>query len=227
MTKRIFSYLLPLVIVFLAACGNSHKNNGISEGTIEFEATAVDQNSPLADMAPKSLLVKFKNNKSYAEMSSAMGLLTITYISDLDAKTLTQLVKVVYKKNICIQNSDELDKEITKVPKPKVKYLKDTKVIAGYKCKKANISYDDPKLPTFDVYYTDEIALEKPNWFNEFREIDGVLMEYQLKRYNIELKFTAKTVTAEPISDDQFKVPDDDYRNVTQKELEEIFSGLQ
>ena len=214
-------------MIFVLGCGSGHKKNGISEGTIEFEATAVDQNNSMADMAPKALLVKFKNGKSYAEMSSAMGLLTITYISDLETQTLTQLVKVVYKKNICIQNASDIDKQISNTPKPIVTVTKDTKVIAGYKCKKATITYNDPKLPTFDVFYTEDIALEKPNWFNEFREIDGVLLEYQLKRYNIELRFTAKTVTSEPISDDQFKVPDDDYRHVTQKELEDIFSGLQ
>ena len=225
MIKHVLRFSFLLVVIF-AGCSQSHKK-GISEGTIEFDAVAVDKNNSLADMAPKTLLVKIKDGKSYAEMSSAMGLLTVVYISDYEAKTLTQLVKVVYKKHICIQQADELDKAIAASPKPKVQFTSDTKVIAGYKCKKAIISYDDPKMPKFDVFYTDEIAIEKPNWFNEFREIDGVLLEYQLKRYNIELRFTAKTITPGPISDDTFKVPDDDYRKVSQKELEDIFSNLQ
>lgn len=213
------------IIGFLGCGGDNGKI--IDEGIIEYDATAVDPNNPMADLAPSKMLVKFKNHRSLAEMSAGMGLLTMSFVSDYDQKTITQLVKLLNKKYVSVANESQIDKElITNSPKLKFQKTNETKIIAGYKCKKIIASYENNEQPPFDVYYTDDIELEHSNWGNEFKEIDGVLMEYQLKRYNLELRFTAKRIQKAVIEDSEFETPSD-YKQISQKELDDLFAGMQ
>ena len=45
------------------SCGeNKTSENALTEGTIEYKATVVDENSPMAGFAPGSAMVNFKDN---------------------------------------------------------------------------------------------------------------------------------------------------------------------
>lgn len=214
-----------LFLVTIMACGRGSNGKVVSEGIIEFEASAVDPNNPMADLAPNKMVVKFKDHRTVAEMSAGMGLLTMSFVSDYNNKTVTQLVKLLNKKYASVANADDVQREISN-SKLRIQKTNETKLIAGYRCKKATISYEDNSRPPFDVYYTEEIELEKPNWGNEYNEIDGVLMEYQLKRYNLELRFTARRVAKSTIEDSDFETPGD-YKLISQKELDDLFVGMQ
>lgn len=214
-----------LFLVTIMACGRGSNGKVVSEGIIEFEASAVDPNNPMADLAPNKMVVKFKDHRSVAEMSAGMGLLTMSFVSDYNNKTVTQLVKLLNKKYASVANADDIQKEISN-SKLRIQKTNETKLIAGYRCKKATISYEDNSRPPFDVYYTEEIELEKPNWGNEYNEIEGVLMEYQLKRYNLELRFTARRVAKSTVEDSDFDTPGD-YKLISQKELDDLFVGMQ
>ncbi len=214
-----------LAVLAFSGCKHGRDGNTASQGVIEYEVTAVDPSNPMADLAPNKMLVKFKEKKSVAEMSAGMGLLTMTFVSDYNNKTVTQLVKLLNKKYASTASAEDIQKEkgnSTIV----VKKTSGTKMIAGYKCKKAQVSFTNHSHPDFDVYYTDEIELENPNWGNEYSDIDGVLMEYQLKRYNIELRFTARKVEKKHVEDSDFDRPAD-YKTISQKELEDLFVGMQ
>ncbi|MBI2270212.1 MAG: hypothetical protein HYU69_07625 [Bacteroidetes bacterium] len=224
--RRYLLYSVCLLFMLtIMACGRGSNGKVVSEGVIEFEASAVDPNNPMADLAPNKMVVKFKDHKSIAEMSAGMGLLTMSFVSDYNNKTVTQLVKLLNKKYASVSNADDVQREISN-SKLRIQKTNETKLIAGYRCKKATISYEDNSRPPFDVYYTEEIELEKPNWGNEYNEIDGVLMEYQLKRYNLELRFTARRVAKSAVEDSDFETPGD-YKLISQKELDDLFVGMQ
>ena len=215
---------VTFMLVFVAGCKNGGGGKS-GEGTIEFDVTPVDPSNPMADLAPSKMLVKFKERKSVAEMSAGMGLLTMSIVTDYETKTVTQLVKLLNKKYSSTANEQAIQKEVSD---SKIKVIKsnETKMIAGYKCKKATITFEDNSHPPYDVYYTNAIEIENPNWFNEFREIDGVLMEYQIKRYNLELRFTAKKVEKTPVESSVFDTPGD-YKSISSKELNDLFVGIQ
>ena len=84
---------------------------------------------------------------------------------------------------------------------------KQKKVIAGYNCNKVEVVPDDKSIPPFDVYYTDELDIKDPNFASPYKEIKGVLMEYQLKKFGLEMRFEAKSVRKELIEDKYFQVP--------------------
>jgi hypothetical protein len=220
--KRIFFLLFSSFLLF--SC-NTNSDKSISEGIIEYDAVCIDPANPMANMAPSKMTVKFKNNKSLVQMSAGMGLFSTTFISDPQTNTLSQLVKLMNKKFATVMDKKDIEKEISEfdfVISPE----KETKMIAGIKCKKATVKSKSGEYADFNIYYTDEFKIENPNFSNPFHSINGVLMEYQLKKFGLELRFNATKVTYEPVDDSQFEVPDE-YKKISLAEMNEIFEGLQ
>ncbi|MCX6296191.1 MAG: hypothetical protein NTX97_09000 [Bacteroidetes bacterium] len=222
--RLLLSFVGIFLILIVGSC--SHDNGkAVDEGSIEFTATVVDQNNPMATLAPSKMVIKFKHNKSCAEMSAGMGLFVTSFISNPEKKTLTQLVKLLTKKFSLVQNAAEIAKE-NEAFKLELTPLKETKIIAGYKCQKAHVKMADELQTEFDIFYTNELSIENPNFANPFYMIDGVLMEYQMKKFGLEMKFTAKTVKKEDIDDATFELPAD-YKAISAKEMADFIASLQ
>lgn len=217
--------LLIILGTSLSGCSLDGRN-GITEGIIEYDAEPVDKSNPMADLAPSKMTVRFKDNKSCVDLSAGMGLFSTTFISDPENLTMTQLIKLLSKKYVHIADTSELKEENQAGPKMIIEKTNETKMIANYKCKKAIVKFENDARPSFDVYYTSDIAIENPNWSNPFSEIDGVLMEYQMSRHGLELRFTARAVTQSDIDDEIFEVPED-YKNISREELVKIFEAFQ
>lgn len=215
---------LLLLLLIIGSCG---EDNGkvADEGTIEFTATVVDQANPMAGLAPSKMVIKFKNNKSCAEMSAGMGLFSTSFISDPEKKTLTQLVKLLNKKLSLVLDAAAIEKE-NAAYKFDLTPLKGVKTIAGYNCQSAHVKMHDDFETEFDIYYTNELKIQNPNFANPFHMIDGVLMEYQMKKFGLEMKFTAKSVKKESIDDSTFELPAE-YKPISAEEMNILFEQLQ
>ena len=196
----------------------------IKEGIIEYDAKVVDENHPMAGLAPGKMVVKFKNNQFAAEMSS-MGVFTTIFIANPEKKTMTLLVKMFNIKQASIDDEKMIKKENDEY-KLEFKETKETKEIAGYKCKKviANLA-DDPTVK-FDVYYTEELNVTSPNVLSPYAEIKGMLMEYRLKKFGLEMTFTAVGVKKEEIPNEEFELPAY-YKVISKTEMDEFFKSIQ
>jgi GLPGLI family protein len=216
---------LLLILVTGYGC-NPFTTDNISEGVIQYEITypVSTSDNVMASLMPTEMKYQFKNHNSAAELSAGMGMFSTSFISNAASKTLTQLVKIMNKRYALVSNNKEVDELIQEQPKIQITFTKDTKVIAGYKCKKAIVTLPETKQK-FDVFYTKDIDIKNPNWSSPFREIDGVLMEYQIKRYNVEMRFTAKSVTDTKVEDAIFELPGD-YKKISKKEMDEMFANI-
>jgi hypothetical protein len=87
------------------------------------------------------------------------------------------------------------------------------------------VTFADNKTKPFDVWYTNELNIKDPNWTNPYKEIDGVLMEYQLKKYHLELRFNCTSVSKASIDESIFQLPSD-YKIITPQEMEKKFEGF-
>ena len=217
----VFGIFLLLVI---SSCGGDN-GKAADEGTIEYTASVVDQANPMATLAPSKMSMKFKNNKACAEMSAGMGLFSTSFITDPEKKTLTQLVKLLNKKLSLVLNAAEIQKE-NEAFKFDLTPTKQTKMIAGYKCQSAHVKMHDELETEFDIFYTNELKIDNPNFATPFYMIDGVLMEYQMKKFGLEMKFTAKSVKKEEIDDATFELPVE-YKPVSAEEMNTLFEQLQ
>jgi hypothetical protein len=118
----------------------------------------------------------------------------------------------------------ELDSCNKYLPDYDVSYPGDKKNIAGYECEKAVLAFKDGS-PSMEVWFTKDIKIENPNWSNCFYKVDGVLMDYNLKKFGLELHFTATSVSEAQIDPSVFEIPDD-YKQKPNSELEQMMSGF-
>jgi GLPGLI family protein len=211
--------------LFTFSCGPKANPKFISEGIIEFKVACVDPDSPMSSLAPTKMQVKFKDGFTMAEMSAGMGLFSISFISNPEKKTFINMVKMISQKFAVVENNEAIAKETDADPKPIIEKTSETKLIAGYTCKRAKVTFADNKTKPFDVWYTNELNIKDPNWTNPYKEIDGVLMEYQLKKYHLELRFNCTSVSKASIDESIFQLPSD-YKIITPQEMEKKFEGF-
>ena len=69
--------------------------------------------------------------------------------------------------------------------------------IAGYLCKKAIGTLGDDTEHPINIYYTDAIKIENPNWCTMFKDIPGVLMAYEVEQFNLRMRLEARELEKE------------------------------
>jgi hypothetical protein len=226
--KQFILKITQLLFVCLIFSGftfcTSSNDKVINEGIIEFDAKVVDENHPLAGLAPSSATLKFKNDKFIVEMST-MGMFNTMFVCDLKTKTLTQMVKFMDVKQACIETEKDIRTE-NEMYKLKIEQTNDTKVIAGYKCNKVKVSMVSDPSVVFDAYYTKEMGMEAVNSLSPYAGIKGMLMQYRLKKMGMEMQFTAKSVKKADVPDNTFDIPAY-FKIVSTGEMKKFFDGLQ
>ena len=217
---------LSLLVLSLAAIVAFSFTNSTSdfEGKIVYTISVEDANLPpeaKAMFEGSEMTMYIKDTKSRSEMN--MGFQNTTTISDGKTKTSVLLMEVMGNK-YKIKNDESAKKEDDKNPDVTVKYSDDTKEIAGYKCKKAEITFKDKSgaAQSTAVYYTEEISnhmgYDKKN--SIFKDIKGMLLEFVVKMQNGgNMKMSAKSVSKETVSASKFDIPND-YKETTMEDMQ-------
>lgn len=214
MKKILLTSLATLAITFSVIAQKSF------EGTVNFGITYTDMPDEMKQyesMMPKEMTLKIKGDKSRMEQNSAMG--STTTITDDKAKKVTILMNMMGQK-IAMEQSTSEDKEDESL---KINYLDGTKKIAGYTCKKAEITHPEMEEAMI-VYYTEEISGTKTN--AQFKGLKGFLMEYTIENQGMIMTIAAKEVKEEKISNAEFTIPSD-YESMTEEEFKKQMGGGQ
>ncbi len=189
----------------------------------------MDKHNLMFDFMPSKMVMKFKDDKYTTDLSAGMGMFKTNFIVDKESNTFSQLVKLINKKYVLTLQGDAISKSLELVPKLNIELTNETKKILGYKCKKAIITVDNDEKEIFTVFYTNEIAIGSPNWCNQFKEIDGVMLEYQYEKYDITMRLKAQSIKFTKIDDSEFEI-DDAYESITEDkmniEMKEIFDSF-
>lgn len=228
--KKVCPLFLVVVMFVICSCSNNGKQttSKISEGIIEYDITYPKMDKDdifIMGMMPKEMKMKFKNNNTIGELKTGSGVFTTKFITDNNKRSLFHYLKLVNKKYGVELDSVEIQKNFSKnFSDMKLVFSNETKVIAGYNCKRADAIFDNPDR-NFSIYYTEEIAISEPNWCTPFHEIKGVLMEYTIIQFNFEMRLVARQILQEDLSDDEFAIPAE-YEKITAAEMEEKFTDF-
>ena len=214
------------LLVMLFGCEN-FTTSKISEGTIEYAVTYPpgNQDNFMTSMLPATIKYNFKNNEASVDLEISMGIVSTSLIANLNKKQVMQTLSVMGKKFAVVMDTNGVKKMLEKEPKRKITFLKETKQIAGYKCEKAHIDFEADSIKDFDVYYTKDINIQDPNWSSPFNEIKGVLMEFQIQKYGVEMILTAKNVIKRDIEDGHFELSPD-YKLISIEEMDQMFTDM-
>ena len=172
----------------------------------------------------------FKDNKYITNLSAGMGLFKTSFIVDRDENEFSQLVKLVDKKYILTLKDEEVEESLSHMSSFTIEHTEETKQILNYTCKKSIITINNGTNDAFSVFYTDQINIETPNWCNQFKEIGGLMLEYQYEKYDVCMRFTAEKIEFKEIDDTEFEI-DKKYVALSEvdldKEMQEIFDSFQ
>lgn len=190
-----FSVLSSLL---LSSCDqfNSSFRRGISEGVINYKISFPNagRDQMMTSLLPEKMVYTFKDNNSVAEFETIGGVFTSRTVAIQDSLLVNSYLKL-FKKKIVLQ-LDETGLETMLSEQPAMTII-DTDImdtIAGYLCRKAIVVYDDISIPEINLYYTEKIDFKEPNWCNQYRDIDGILLSYEIEQFGIRMRFDATSV---------------------------------
>lgn len=227
--KRLLHITIIINLIFAFGCGEkiTDKNQGIIIYKVTYPK--MDKNNFMRDFMPDKMVMKFKGNKYSTSLTAGMGMFKSSFIVDKENNQFSQVVKLINKKYALTLKGEEIVESINKLPKYTIKKTGKTKKIMNYICNKAIVTVDNEENDAFEIFYTNRIEIENPNWCTQFSSIDGIMLEYQYEKYDVCMKFEAKSIKFMDISDNEFEI-DKEYQFISEdemnKEMKEIFESF-
>jgi GLPGLI family protein len=220
--------ILALSASLLFAATISAQKKPAFEGVINYAISF--ENSGLPPQALEMLkgaesTVYIKNDKRRVDVSTAMQ--STSSVVDNKTKSILTTMEVMGQKYLIKSTEADLKKEKEAAPQTSIKYIDETKEIAGYKCKKAEVTTKskDGKEDMFVVYYTEEIPAAETK--STFDGLKGFPLDYTVSQGGIKMTFSTKTIVKEPVPDSKFELSKDGYKETTLEELQKSMMGGQ
>jgi len=224
MKKILFAVTLILLTVTTVSAqkkSKKDKKEKAFEGTVTYGLNFDGSNLPpdaMTMLNGAEAVSYIKGDKRRTELN--MAIQSTTSIMDAKAKTVVTLMDIMGQKYLIRSTADDIKKEEADMPEQTIKYTDETKDIAGYTCKKAEVTVKskDGKEETVNVYYTTEIPTSDLKTI--YKGLNGFPMEYTVNQGPVKMTFTAKSVSKDPVPDNKFDIPTDgSYKEVTMDEF--------
>lgn len=194
----------------------------INKGLIEYEVTfpyLEDENELMVNLLPDRMQMYFNRGAYVNELSTVGGLFKNRFLVDQQDKSMLHQLKVFKKKLESGYDENEVQRQLMTLPQLTIIETQSTDTIAGLVCKKAIGVFDNVSLPEMEIWYTQEINLENPNWCTQFHSLNGVLMQYEVEQLGIRMRFKAISVQNLDSVEDKLK-PEPGYESVSVDELQ-------
>ena len=225
--KKTLNTILFLVICLVIYSGQAQAGdkdfNGIIVYNISYGETGMDPQ--MMAMMPKTMKMKINGEKSRTEISMGMGSTIVVFNGE--EKSGFTLMDIMGQKYAMKMTAEELEEEIEDGPDVDVEVTNETKEIAGYTCKKAVVKSNESDSEDMEmvVYFTEELGSGMLNYNNPvFKDVQGVMMEYSMKENDMNMTFTAISVTKKKVADDEFEIPEG-YNVMSMSDFENMFGG--
>lgn len=227
MKFRFFVFILIFGLTIISSCDKLQQKERIKEGFIEYNIEYLNDTlgSFMIGLLPKKMIIKFKDNNTLNKIEGFSGIVSFTHIQNYKEKENTTLVKVLNKKYKYIEKINDSSIFFEEFPGMKIILQDEEKEICGFHAQKAKVTVPDTNIKPFNIYYTNDISINNVNSQTPFKSIDGVLLEFQVKFYDLDMKLTATKVQEAEISSDHFKVPED-YQKINRQTMIEIIELL-
>ncbi len=231
--KTLTPIFIGISIFLLASCDTTEEQAEepkISEGVLTFDVTyPYYQDGFMASLLPDEMTMTFKNNV-YKNFVTKGGMFSTTLISDCNNNTLTLMLDFGQKKIYCELDQALTDTMMLEFPTPDILEINDPDSIAGMRYDK-KLAIFDHLADGYDVELMEsfDIDIKNSNWCNQYKDIEGVLLGYEVEQYGLQMRMRASKIDTVSVADTEFDVPEN-FKEVTLEkmmyELEEIFKSL-
>jgi GLPGLI family protein len=193
----------------------------VSELTLVYDA-AITSGSAQPKMADAfdgaTTTVYLKGNLSRSEMVSA--LFSSATIHDSRTGSAVVLREVSGQKLLIRMSPENWTEKNRRYDGISFTNTNETKVIAGYNCIKAEARLADGS--SFIVYYTADIIPENKDYDYQFKNLNGLPLEYELSQGKFKIKYTVSRINLNPVPASKFDLPKSGYREMTYEESKQM-----
>ncbi len=185
-----------LAIAFMGwGCGQSLLSR-LDEGVIEYRMSFpdIDPKGLMADMLPDKAVLNFDREHQSLDVSAGMGIFRTSMVVNTPKQVVDYHMTLMGKSLVAEYRMRDL-LAITKAqPTLAVVHTMARDTIAGLPCKQAYLIYDGLDKPEAEIWYTEALSLQTPNWYGPYSDIDGVLMRYEVVQHGIRMRMEATQV---------------------------------
>jgi len=210
--------IITILLISLIGTVSAFSQRKVSELMLSYDTQiSTGSNEPkMADAFDGAVTtVYIKGPLSRSEMTSA--LFSSTTIHDAKAGTAVALREVSGQKLLIRMTAENWKEKNKKYEGISFTNTTESKVIAGYKCVKAEAKLADGTV--FAVYYTTEIVPENREYENMmFKNLEGLPLEWELVQGKLKIKYTLSKINMNPIPVSRFDIPKSGYRELTYDE---------
>ncbi|MES2648656.1 MAG: hypothetical protein V4717_17400 [Bacteroidota bacterium] len=204
-----------VVSVLLSITGISQKI--ISDGTVIYNVSVVngkDQPGISEAFDGATLTVAIKGARVRSDLNSKVRLQSIFYNAQSGtAVILKESGTEKYMINLSAPQWEQYNRKYAGV---KFNYVNDSKVIAGYNCKKATGTLKDGSAVT--VYYAVDLKPVYQEYEYVFKDLPGLPLEYEITTGTITVKYLATSLLTTPVSASRFDLPKSGYKLLDYKQ---------
>lgn len=214
MTKALISALF-LTIVAFASINAQPK---YFTGTIDYKITYPSGTAgPLAASLPSNLSMQIAGNKCKFELTLPNG--KQTFIVNGDEISVIRLMDMAEGKFYLKKTREDFQQK----DQPTVTALKDTKTVAGYKCKGAEISVTDRggRVQKSTAFFSEELGNNNIYFNTMAKGIKGLLLDFDYNGLGVPMHLTATTVNSQRISNKTFEIPAG-YTETTEAKIQQM-----
>ncbi|MBE7169730.1 MAG: hypothetical protein INR73_04025 [Williamsia sp.] len=223
MKKPNYILLILLLVPFSLLWSQQKK---VSDLTVTYttKVTTGTKEPRLADIFDgATTTVYIKGMMSRSEMVSALA--SFTTIHDAKNSSSVILQEVSGQKLLIRMTADDWKDKNKSYEGITFTNSGETKTIAGYNCVKATANLKDGS--SFSVYYTSEIIPDNLEYNYQFKNLNGLPLEYELKQGNLVINYAADKISLAPVPASRFDIPKTGYRELTYEESKKLGMGGQ
>jgi len=222
--SKILIFTSVIILTGYTACKKSSVKN-INEGEIHYNIIYNGRVGSIPiELMPGRMVVKFKDSKTMFELTSPIGNNGISNIIDPQEKTVETYIRMLGMKYLYTGSINDVPPGIDPMPDMILNKTDRTAEILGLKCKHAIAELPGSDF-RFDLWYTDEISIDDPNYSTPFREIDGVLISFFYRMGEMIVEFEADGVYMRPITDKDFQKTEK-FRQISRDDMDSIISTM-
>lgn len=226
--KTIVKVLCVTLALLVSFTVSAQKKEKTFVGSIKYAITYEDLDPQYKGQVPTEMITYVsKDGKVRADQVSPMYTMSAITLPDGGAIVLfdvmgQKLAMEQTKEDIEKAKAEAKESGDLKDEEPVVKATEETKMIAGYKCTKYEVTTDGE---TMEVFATDEIPMPENYYENsQVKGVKGIPMEYSMSNQGLNMTMTVKEVKKGGVNNSMFMITDD-YQKLSAEEFAKMLGG--
>ncbi|MBE0675429.1 MAG: hypothetical protein IH591_12280 [Bacteroidales bacterium] len=221
-----FPLLVPVLTILIVSSCRSTDMKDIDQGEIHYSITYGGPSGSIPiELMPKTLIVSFKKDKILFDISSPIGNTGIANLANHEEGIYDTYISMFSGRFFYEGIADEVPPGMMSMEGMKINKTGRKAEIMGFNCEHAEVILPSMPDSVFEIWFTDELDITKPNAATPFREIEGVLLKFFFFMGEREFVFEAEGIYRKEIPEKVFQRREK-YRRIPKENMDEYIIRL-